>query len=119
MRLDYQIIELHRAEGGAPDPKPLSEVPLPEMPKVTRLGLVPNALTPTLVKQIQPAPRPPPASTPDERLLLVFAAKHKLEVPRAKELIMVLDPRERRDVFLGFKPQDTAHALEELVEYIA
>lgn len=34
MRLDLQLLEAHRFEAGAPDPPPLEEVEVPEMPKV-------------------------------------------------------------------------------------
>lgn len=39
MRLDIEILDCHRAEAGAPDPPPLSEVVVPELPKASLAAL--------------------------------------------------------------------------------
>mmetsp|Transcript_32974 Transcript_32974/g.60369 ORF Transcript_32974/g.60369 Transcript_32974/m.60369 type:complete len:141 (-) Transcript_32974:61-483(-) len=52
MKMDMEILECHRAEAGAPAPRPLEEVPMPKVP--------PGVLKPVpLVKAI-----PTPLSTP-------------------------------------------------------
>lgn len=127
LRLDYHIIQLHRKDGGAPEPPPLSEVPFPDLSKITRPGMVQNGmvvgpgapkLIPLASAPVVTALAPVDTTAADERLVMVFTAKHKLEVARAKEIIMALEPRERRAVFLGFKPQDPESGWEELIDYI-
>mmetsp|Transcript_21576 Transcript_21576/g.49238 ORF Transcript_21576/g.49238 Transcript_21576/m.49238 type:complete len:140 (+) Transcript_21576:61-480(+) len=52
MKMDIEILECHRAEAGAPAPRPMEEVPMPKVP--------PGVLKPVpLVKAI-----PTPLSTP-------------------------------------------------------
>lgn len=50
IKLDMEVVEAHRREAGAPDPPPLSKVPMPSLPSV------PKALQPGLVKPTMALP---------------------------------------------------------------
>lgn len=129
MRMDYNLIEAHRNEGGAPEPPPLEDIPVPELPKsLLRPAVGMNGTGPGYVKLPAQAQAPvlsqivkpsTARSTADSRILAVFVAKHKLDPSRAKTLVMGLEPKERRAVFIGFKSTGVdKHGTDALEGYI-
>eukprot|EP00933_Yihiella_yeosuensis_P004041 TRINITY_DN10780_c0_g1_i1.p1 TRINITY_DN10780_c0_g1~~TRINITY_DN10780_c0_g1_i1.p1 ORF type:complete len:355 (+),score=61.09 TRINITY_DN10780_c0_g1_i1:60-1124(+) len=118
MRTDIVLIEAHRREAGAEEPPPLSEVVLPEMPKVA-------ASTARFVAGVaRPAVTGTPAvasgAVAELRLVALFVAKWKLDPNRTKAALSKLIPVRRRYTIANFKTEETGEAattaLEEYIE---
>lgn len=125
MLTDYLLIGAHRREGGAPEPLPLEEIPIPRLPKVVAAPLsapivmraTPKAAaTQTPIKPVRTASGAPGSA---DRLTALFVAKHNLVLSRAKSLLMGLEPPHRRAVLVSFRaPAAARDATAELEKYI-
>ncbi|CAE7515072.1 unnamed protein product [Symbiodinium natans] len=118
MKIDLQLIEVHRREAGAPDPPPLSEVKLP--PDLPRGVVRPHIPTPIVGSAATVVPATATGSAvADLRLIALFVAKWKLDVARTKAALTKLLPSRRRWVIAHFKPKGAAAVDDELEKYIA
>jgi len=141
MKCDLQLIHVHRREAGAPDPIPLEDVKMPEMPQATAiaggiqmpgagvrpLGAPVTTIRPAVPKVgaavTVPAPAAPGAAAAgavtELRLIALFVAKWKLDPTRTKMILAKLLPARRRYVIQHFKcanpgPEATT-ALEQFI----
>eukprot|EP00448_Togula_jolla_P034201 CAMPEP_0170633200 /NCGR_PEP_ID=MMETSP0224-20130122/35813_1 /TAXON_ID=285029 /ORGANISM="Togula jolla, Strain CCCM 725" /LENGTH=350 /DNA_ID=CAMNT_0010962121 /DNA_START=97 /DNA_END=1149 /DNA_ORIENTATION=+ len=136
MRTDLQLIDAHRREAGAPDPIPLEEVPMPELPKqlgMTVPGLlggvrpvVPGGLTLAAGALGVARPGVTPAAgasaggpVAELRLIALFVAKWKLDPTRTKMMLAKMTPQRRRYIIQSFKPAPGSDATEALLKYMA
>lgn len=125
MKMDIRLVWTHRREAGAPDPVPLEQVKMPELPpgaQTRRAGAVgaagarPAAAAGKAVAGKAGAPAP----AVELRLIALFVAKWKLEPSRTKLMLARLTPARRRYVIQKFKASAPgAGATEELEQYIA
>lgn len=136
---DLQLIEAHRREAGAPDPIPLDEVVVPDVPKAPpgfQLGGVrptlPGAMLGGLAKPGGLVAGKLPATTTaaapaaagalaELRLINLFVMKHKLQEAKTKMLLAKLDPPPRRRyVITNFAPpKGSTDPMAALEQYIA
>lgn len=124
MKTDLQLIDAHRLEAGAPDPPPLDEVKLPELPRATP---APTPKLPGLsglmnVRGQMKAPSPAggqvagsspkaavavaaaeSAQAADLRLITLFVAKWKIDATKTKLALAKLHTERRRHVIQNFK----------------
>jgi len=120
MKVDLQLIHMHRREAGAPDPIALEDVRMPEMPQAGPVAGMPGGIQlPGAAVRPQGAPvaavRPvavPAAAAPgaaaagavtELRLIALFVAKWKLDPARTKMMLAKLLPARRRYVIQHFK----------------
>lgn len=129
LRLDIEILTAHKEEAGAPDPPPLSEVKLPDIPQMSKLALG-SAMLPGMIRPLATVPGLRPAipgalatvtgaaapqaaaapglvaaagATADVRNIALFLSKWKLDPTRAKTVLSNLTPHRRRYVMQNFK----------------
>jgi len=129
MKMDFLLILAHRSEGGAPEPPPLEQIPVPQLPKAKGLA-IPGLKGAGVQVPIRPgmaSPKPVVAKavagamgrSPEMRLTALFVAKHRLDPSKAKSMLTALEPHERRAVLVGFKATVPAvEATDELDKYI-
>mmetsp|Transcript_84049 Transcript_84049/g.211940 ORF Transcript_84049/g.211940 Transcript_84049/m.211940 type:complete len:277 (-) Transcript_84049:37-867(-) len=138
MKADLQLIHVHRREAGAPDPMPLEDVKMPEMPQVVAMNG--GIQMPTAVRPVGAAAAPirpvvakaganavPAAAAPgaavnaatELRLIALFIAKWKLDATRVKMMLAKLLPARRRYVIQHFKTTspgpEATNALEQFI----
>jgi len=139
LEVDLALVAHHRREAGAPDPEPLEDVPMPELPRGSDYsrGAPPNP-PPAAGRYDSRAARGPkqpaappsaaaraaqqgvPSVAPDARAVSDFISKWKLEQSRAKLLLARLAPSRRRDVMDNFKATSKdISPTAELEKYIA
>lgn len=131
MRTDLQLIDAHRREAGAPDPPPIEEVPMPQLPQLIGLGQLTMHMSPSLMKPVgallataegSALKSVAPAGSPlaELRLIALFVAKWKLDPTRTKSLLGKLSVQRRRYVIQNFKTETSGlEATEELEKYVA
>jgi len=134
MKVDLQLIEAHRLEAGAPDPPPLEEVNVPELPTAQPARPVAGITAPALtglsalmgaratVAGGAPvvAGGQPGSVVAELRLLALFVAKWKLDATKTKLALAKLPVERRRYVIQNFKATATGEeAPPELEKYIA
>jgi len=139
MKVDLQLIEAHRKEAGAPDPPPLEEVKVPELPKAPPgfAGLVlPGAVRPVLPGAIAPRPAgvvgavtlamaggaAAVAGGPvaELRLIALFVAKWKLDPSKTKMMLAKVTAPRRKYIIQNFKGTgEAAEVTNSLEQYIA
>lgn len=119
MKADIVIIDAHRTDAGAPDPRPLEEVIVPEHIMTLQSRL------PAPYGQAQAGGAGPASTstiavaTTELRLLALFVAKHKLEPAKTKILLSTLTPPRRRYILSHFKPTNSgSEATTELEAFI-
>lgn len=126
MKCDLQLVNMHRREAGAPDPIPLEDVRMPEMPQVAPMPAapMPGARPPMMAG---PPPARPPMAVPkaggsvvptppaaagagaggnaamELRLIALFIAKWQLDPTTVKIMLAKLLPARRRYVMQHFK----------------
>lgn len=132
MKTDLILVEAHRREAGAPDPLPLEEIVVPDIPKplggvflpgvgaaglVRPLGVTPPALTVTP----NPAAVTPPAggAVAELRLIALFVAKWKLDPAKTKMMLAKIAAPRRRYVIQNFKLDEGAEVMPALEAYMA
>ncbi|CAK0862603.1 unnamed protein product [Prorocentrum cordatum] len=139
MKMDFTLINAHRREAGSPDPVPLEEVQVPDLPKAV-VPMASFAVGRPAIAGTRPAGAPvmaragvmPTAAPSAEgvggspvaelRLIALFIAKWKLEATSAKMTLAKLSPARRRHIITNFKPSGAvsgAAATQALVEFIA
>jgi len=128
MRIDLQLYLAHRNEGGAPEPAPLEEVKMPEIPDVKPtaakiLGVGLGSPVGPLVTGARPALVATPVglsgAAGDLREIALFVSKYKLDPSKAKIVLAPLLQVRRKYVLANFKSEKTgAEANEELEKYI-
>ncbi|CAK0862604.1 unnamed protein product [Prorocentrum cordatum] len=137
MKMDFTLINAHRREAGSPDPVPLEEVQVPDLPKAV-VPMASFAVGRPAIAGTRPAGAPvmaragvmPTAAPSAEgvggspvaelRLIALFIAKWKLEATSAKMTLAKLSPARRRHIITNFKPSGAvsgAAATQALVEY--
>lgn len=120
MKTDLQLVDAHKREAGAPDPPPLEEVPMPDIPRVLGFAKPFSASgislpTPTGVTSVVTAG----GAVAELRLIALFVAKWKLDPTRTKTLLGKLVPARRRYVIANFKTEaDGVEATDALEAYI-
>eukprot|EP00929_Paragymnodinium_shiwhaense_P119340 TRINITY_DN91225_c0_g1_i1.p2 TRINITY_DN91225_c0_g1~~TRINITY_DN91225_c0_g1_i1.p2 ORF type:complete len:453 (+),score=56.53 TRINITY_DN91225_c0_g1_i1:107-1465(+) len=147
MEIDTELIEAHRKEAGAPEPQPLEELTLPEMPKLApvraplrfsglaaaaaarRAGSVPSAASSASAGAKggpRPPSTPPPASAVTATMgiaaMATFAERWGLDRAASRSRLMKLMPERRRQVMAFFKHTPNGSpdsALAALDAYIA
>jgi len=131
MRADLQLIAAHRREAGAPDPIPLEEVPMPELPKqlgMTLPGLgvrpiVPGGVTLAAgalgTRAVTPTGASSTGPLAELRLIALFVAKWKLDPTRTKMMLAKMTPQRRRYIIQSFKPAPGSDTTEALLKYMA
>lgn len=133
MRIDLQLYLAHRNEGGAPEPIPLEEVKMPEIPdvkptaaKIFGVGTVGVSIASPAGPLVTGA-RPALVATPvglsgaagDLREIALFVSKYKLDPSKAKTALAPLLQARRKYVLAKFTSEKTgAEANEELEKYI-
>lgn len=138
MKTDLCLIEAHLRECGSPEPKPIEEVTLPQLPggvlsagpvgAVAGGGSALSALS--ALKTAGAAAYPSPllsgaatqgsAPVVEIRLIALFVAKWKLDPVMSKTALAKLTPVRRRYVIQNFKAQASGmEATKELEAYIA
>lgn len=120
MKCDLQLVNMHRREAGAPDPIPLEDVRMPEMPEAAPMpqqmpaGVRPMVagaavrapIIPKAGGSVMPAPAGPAGATnaaTELRLIALFIAKWKLDPTQVKIMLAKLLPARRRYVIQHFK----------------
>ncbi|CAE8608311.1 unnamed protein product [Polarella glacialis] len=127
MRNDWQLIVAHRKEAGAPEPPPLEEVKVPELPGPTGAssgmiaGLLASKLGVPAAAAGGAAAAVAPGSVDAElRLIGLFVAKWRLDDTRTKTMLAKQLPQRRRYVIANFKvSEECADSTKVLEEYIA
>eukprot|EP00933_Yihiella_yeosuensis_P036443 TRINITY_DN30194_c0_g1_i1.p1 TRINITY_DN30194_c0_g1~~TRINITY_DN30194_c0_g1_i1.p1 ORF type:complete len:424 (+),score=116.24 TRINITY_DN30194_c0_g1_i1:78-1274(+) len=124
MRTDLQLIEAHRRESGAPEPPPLEEVEMPDMPHLKAAltlagqGLAGLAALAGISKGTSGGPTPPTAI--ELRLIGLFIAKWKVDADKTKEWLEKIAPNRRRYVVSNFKaPEGCDDVTKALEDYMA
>lgn len=125
LRSDILLIEAHRREAGAPDPLPLDEVPMPQLPQCPWAAItpaMPKAFPmPTIIPGPKAAGHSAAAGLIELRAAAIFVAKWRLDPVRAKHALARLAPDKRRLVISGFTTEHTIGgpaAFEDLEKYI-
>lgn len=143
MKVDLQLIHTHRREAGAPDPIPLDEVKMPELPQqlpgmavgmqgmqapaaVRPAGVAAAPVRPVVPKAgagVVPAAAAPGAAAggavTELRLIALFIAKWKLDPTKVKMIFAKLLPARRRHVIQQFKgPGSGDVAMQALQQFI-
>lgn len=124
LEVDLALVAQHRKEAGAPDPRPLEEVPLPAMPapprRVPPPGRAAGGAGGADAAARRPKPKPPsmpPSASAmgaprggatasilvDARTLGDFVAKWKLDLIRTKTVLARLPPSRRKEVVDNFR----------------
>lgn len=137
MKHDLQLVAAHRREAGAPDPPDLEDVPMPELPQTTPVGIpAMEGIRPvgsatilgafTLQRPPTPLSTTPVAApatiTPlaEFQLVEAFIEKFQLEPTRAKLVLANVPQLRRRFLIQNFQTNSTgAAAMNALVQYIA
>jgi len=137
MKVDLQILAHHRLEAGAPDPVPLTEVVMPNLPAwAWQTAPAPKAAAPGMALWGAAGVRPTMASLQasmavkaaaaagggaELRLMALFVAKWKLDPNRTKASLAKLEPSQRRFIIQNFKAVSTggtAAVTDELEKHI-
>mmetsp|Transcript_151060 Transcript_151060/g.263242 ORF Transcript_151060/g.263242 Transcript_151060/m.263242 type:complete len:269 (-) Transcript_151060:207-1013(-) len=108
MKTDLVLIESHRREAGAPDPIPLEEVQMPELPIQCKLpgmfGMVAvNGVVPPKAAAMAGATTAAGGPVAELRLIALFVAKWKMDPTKTKLLLAKMTPARRRYVIQNFK----------------
>jgi len=142
IKVDLQLIHVHRREAGAPDPPALEDVKMPEMPQATAFAggiQLPGTAVRPPGTVAAPAIRPvvaakagvavPATVSPgaagagavsELRLIALFVTKWKLDPTRTKMMLAKLLPARRRYVIQHFKcTTQGAEATTALEQFIA
>eukprot|EP00929_Paragymnodinium_shiwhaense_P042841 TRINITY_DN22103_c0_g1_i4.p1 TRINITY_DN22103_c0_g1~~TRINITY_DN22103_c0_g1_i4.p1 ORF type:complete len:177 (+),score=40.12 TRINITY_DN22103_c0_g1_i4:92-622(+) len=116
--VDTELIIAHRKEAGAPEPPPLEEMDLPEVPDVTKMAAARSASRPTAGARptpstpggaMRPAPPrgPPPASAvaaqTGDQAMMQFAKKWKLDSGESRKRLVKLPQQKRCYVMRYFR----------------
>lgn len=113
MKTDLVLLEAHRREAGAPDPIPLEDVKMPDLPAVAKhpammalaggKGVVPPM---AMMMGTAPAAATSTASggpVAELRLIALFVAKWKLDPTKTKLMLAKMTPTRRRYIIQNFK----------------
>jgi len=132
MKVDLQLVMAHRKEAGAPDPVPLEEVKVPDIPKAPagfmgivlpgQAGLVRPAGALGVVPPAAGATATAVAGGPvaELRLIALFVAKWKLDPSRTKMMLAKVTAVRRRYVIEKFKATgEGMEATNSLEQFIA
>lgn len=111
MKTDLVLIESHRREAGAPDPIPLEEVQMPDLPIVAKLpgmfGFSANGVVPPKAASAVGAVTAAGGPVAELRLIALFVAKWKMDPTKTKLLLAKMTPARRRYVIQNFKTPAT------------
>lgn len=124
MKTDLVLVEAHRREAGAPDPIPLEEVKMPDLPIVAKLpgmfGMGVNGVVPPKMAAAGAAPAAAGSPVAELRLIALFVAKWKMDPTKTKLLLAKMTPARRRYVIQNFKTQSAGpEASTALDQFIA
>mmetsp|Transcript_75605 Transcript_75605/g.130902 ORF Transcript_75605/g.130902 Transcript_75605/m.130902 type:complete len:308 (+) Transcript_75605:107-1030(+) len=127
MKTDIVLFSAHREEAGSPDPMPLEEVKVPNLPEekkawtpVSTLGTMGAAKIPGIQSATTATASSVPGGTVAElRLIALFVAKWKLDPTKTKASLAKMTPERRRYVVTNFKTDKFGvEATEQLLKYI-
>lgn len=118
MRVDIQLVEAHRRQGGAPEPIPLSEVKMPVVANMPGGGTI-KPIVPGAGAAAPGVATGGVGAVAELRLIALFVAKWKLDATRTKTALSKLLPARRRYVIANFKTTETGtEATDALDKYI-